>query len=153
MSLAVDEILQDRYQVMAILGEGGVEAPLLGSDVWSSPELDRGVFEGAYYTTQFSYADERPLVRDFADRYRESFGDRPDANAALAYDAATILLTAMERSGSIDDPERVALAIERGDFEGVTGPIAFDPEHNPIKPVYVLRIERGELVHFDTVMP
>ena len=62
---------------------------------WNDPDLvsiARKHVEGAYFTASF-YADSSvDYVREFADRYVETFGAPADDFSASAYDAAKLLL-------------------------------------------------------------
>ncbi len=56
----------------------------------------------------------------------------PDALATLGYDAANLLIAAIEKAGA-DDTTKVADAMAAIEWEGVSGKITFDAQHNPIK--------------------
>jgi branched-chain amino acid transport system substrate-binding protein len=118
---------------------------LLGSDSWDSPELDLATTTGSYFTSHFFLEDNRPLTRQWADAYKAAYAVEPDTLAALGYEAAIILLTAIQQAGGLEI-ETVAKTLEQGRFEGVTGSINFDPQHNPIKPVPVVQIKAGRIV-------
>lgn len=140
-------------QVAGQLREAGIEALLLGGDGWDSPELDRPPVEGGYFTAHFSPADPRPEVQAFVARYEEAYRRPPDALAALGYDAADLILAAMERAGTTDDPIAVARALESGAYLAVTGELAFDHNHNPVKHAVVYRVERDGFVYAETIAP
>ncbi|HMD68323.1 MAG TPA: ABC transporter substrate-binding protein, partial [Chitinivibrionales bacterium] len=76
----------------------------------------------------------------------------PDALASLAYDAAVILLSAIERTGSLD-PDALKEAIRTGSVAGVSGNITFDEKRNPIKSAVILRIQDGKQVFVERVAP
>jgi branched-chain amino acid transport system substrate-binding protein len=64
----------------------------------------------------------------------------PDTLAALGYDAAGLLASAIENTSSLA-PDEVAQTLETMEYEGVTGRWTFDAQHNPLKPVVLYRIE------------
>lgn len=149
--------LPDYYSTVNLIGaqakEKGITATLLGGDGWDSSDLDRAAVEGGYYTNHFSAEDTRPIVTDFVSKYEAKYGAKPDALAALAYDATNILLQAMEQAKSTDDPAKVAAAMEAGTFPVVSGDISYDDAHNPVKAAVVLKVEGGQIIYTDTVAP
>jgi branched-chain amino acid transport system substrate-binding protein len=116
---------------------------LLGSDRWDSDELDLAVTTGSYYTAHFVLEDPRPVVQSWREAYKSIYATEPNTLAALGYDAAMILATAIEQAGSFETT-LVAETLAEGHFSGVTGQISFDGSHNPIKPVPMVRIEAGQ---------
>jgi branched-chain amino acid transport system substrate-binding protein len=132
--------------------EKGITAPFLGSDGWDSPDLDLRATNGSYFTTHFSPDDQRPVVQEFLKKYQARYQAAPDALAVLGYDAANLMLAAIAQAGT-DDPEKVAKALARLKWEGVTGPIQFNAQHNPIKPAAVMQVKDGQVHYLTTVMP
>lgn len=96
-------------------------------------ELQADVF-AALDETDFSvWSGETAIVADGArwNRFREKYaalaGSEPGVAGALAYDAANVLLAAMEQaaqSGQLSR-EAVARALRQTDWDGLSGPIAF----------------------------
>jgi branched-chain amino acid transport system substrate-binding protein len=118
---------------------------LLGSDSWDAPELDLGAVEGSYFTRHFFLDNNRPATQEWADAYKASNAVAPDTLAALGYDAAAILMEAIQQAGTVE-VKRVAETLEQGRFEAVTGPISFDRQHNPVKPVPVVQVKGGQII-------
>ncbi|MEW5959409.1 MAG: ABC transporter substrate-binding protein [Chloroflexota bacterium] len=117
---------------------------LLGSDAWEADALDRRAVAGGYFTTHFVLADPRPIVQTWAEAYQADYAIEPNTLAALGYDAAGLLVEAMVQAGSFE-PTMVAHTLEQITFVGVTGPVRFDRQHNPLKAVPVVRLGEGEL--------
>ncbi len=149
--------LPDYYSTVNLIAaqakEKGITAVMMGGDGWDSPDLDLTVVEGGYYTNHFSPDDTRAVVQDFVKKYKDKYGSTPDALAALAYDAANILLQSMEKAGTTDDPAKVAKAMESGNFSVVSGDISYDAQHNPVKAAVVLQIKDGKVIYVDTISP
>ncbi|MCJ7551450.1 MAG: ABC transporter substrate-binding protein, partial [Anaerolineae bacterium] len=118
-----------------------------------SADLDRSVVEGGFFTNHFSASDPRAIVQDLVSKYEAKYGAAPDALAALAYDAAQILLQSMEAADSTSDAEKVAAAMETGTFPVVSGDISYDQYHNPVKAAVILGVQGGEIVYVDTIAP
>jgi branched-chain amino acid transport system substrate-binding protein len=117
---------------------------LLGSDSWHSPELDLAAAAGSYFTTHFFLEDHQAQTQPWAEAYKAAYAVAPDTLAALGYDAATILLQAIQQAGTLE-VKAVAKTLEEGRFETITGPITFDDQHNPIKPAPVLQVKDGQV--------
>ena len=148
--------LPDYYNKVNLIAqqakEKGIDATLLGGDGWDSPELRVDMVEGGYFSNHYSPADPRPIVQDFVSTYTEKYGREPDSFATLAYDAAKILLQSIAEAG-VDDPTAVKDAMADLSFEGVSGEITFDAQHNPVKKAAVVKIENGQKVFFKFVAP
>ncbi|MCX7038791.1 MAG: ABC transporter substrate-binding protein, partial [Spirochaetes bacterium] len=76
----------------------------------------------------------------------------PDALAALAYDATNILIQAIKDAGA-DDTAKVKVALEKMTFNGVSGKIAFDAQHNPVKSAAILTVKDGKVRFKANVAP
>src|SRR5437764_5222351 len=92
--------------------------PLLGGDGWESPkliEIGGKALEGCFYTNHYFYADPAPVVSNFVQKYKDRYGQIPDALAALGYDAMKTLADAMKRASKLDGPSlRDAIAQTKG---------------------------------------
>lgn len=120
----------------------GLTQPVIGSDGWDSSELDLGVADGTYFTTQYAPEEPLTLVREWSARYQVRYGRSPDALAALSYDAARLLFAAINGAGSAD-PWAIAAYLEDIRYEGVTGSLSFDEQHNPVRTIIILQISEG----------
>jgi branched-chain amino acid transport system substrate-binding protein len=149
-------ILPDYYMVInrvtAQAREKGVGAVFMGGDGWDSAELDKNAAEGAFFTSHFSSLADRPIVRGWVELYQAEFRMPPDGIAALSYDAANMLLAAIEQAGR-DDPAVVKDSLAAIEWDGVTGLIRFDRFHNPLKSVVVMQIHNREAVFVDLIGP
>jgi len=126
-------------QVATRLNELGLtRLTLLGSDAWESEELNLSAAEGSYFPVHFSPENEQ--TQSWVQIYKSTYATAPNTLAALGYDAANILVNSIEQTGS-NEPEIIAKTLEQGEFEGVTGPITFEPNHNPLKPIPFLFIQ------------
>lgn len=123
---------------------------LLGSDSWASDKLDLAATTGSYFPIHFSPEANRPLAERWRDRYKSIYAIEPSTLAALGYDAANILIKAIEQSGTLQ-PQQVAKTMKHSRYEGVTGQITFDHQHNPIKPVPFVRVVDGRYIYITSV--
>ena len=131
----------------------GLGATLLGSDVWSSRLLaDKPSLQGAFAIQHWhpEAANSWPAAQKFVATWQRDHGLLPGPIAALTYDAASLLITALETGSA---PERHALREALAkiyDFPGVTGTISFrGTEGDPRKSVLVGRYEAGQVVLVD----
>jgi branched-chain amino acid transport system substrate-binding protein len=147
----------DYYNIANLIGsqarQRGLSMAMIGADGWDSSSLDKNALDGGYFTTQFSRDDPRPVAQDWIKRYQAKYGSQPDAIAALAYDAANLLYTAIKEANS-DDPAKVkdVLAAVK-DYQGVSGQISFDAAHNPVKSAVMLQVKDGQIKYVETVAP
>lgn len=121
---------------------------LLGGDGWTGLAVDTADAEGVYVGAPFSADDPRPEVQRFVTAFRERFGVTPDHNASLSYDATKLLVAAARRAGRNRKGIRDYLAglDSRTAFKGVSGPIRFGADGDPIGTgILITRIQRGAL--------
>lgn len=136
--------------------ELGITVPFVGGDGWDSaklPELAGAANLNNTYFVNHMWADD-PATKPFVDAYKAKFNAEPDALAALGYDAAKMLIAAIEKAGSTD-PEKLRTALENTkDFKGVTGVITVDPAtHNPVKSAVIIQMVDGKKTLLTHVNP
>ncbi len=143
--------------------ELGLEVPLLGGDGWVSDrllEIAQDALNGSYFVNHYWQQDPNPAIQKFVKEYRARYNATPDGLAALGYDAAGVLTSALDRLRQEDPSAFKALSGERGekqkaaraklrdiiastkDFPGVTGRISLDASRNAVKPAVFLGIEK-----------
>jgi branched-chain amino acid transport system substrate-binding protein len=128
------------------------EILLLGSDSWESTDLDLAAVENSFFPVHYSPAVDRPLVRQWVESYKSANSVEPNTLAALGYDAANILAGAIDQANTLE-PMAIAHIMEQTEFEGITGPIRFDPAHNPVKPVPFVQIRDQRLKYLISITP
>ena len=127
----------------------GLVSDFMGGDGWAGVVLDTAISEGAYVGTPFSAADQRPEAQQFVAAFRAKYGLTPDGNAALGYDATMLLAKAIDARGADRKGLRDWLASIPADkaHPGVTGPIRFGPDGDPVGKGFVMtQLQRGTLV-------
>ena len=130
----------------------GLSQTVLGSDGWDSPALNFQDLEGSYFTTHYFPREPRSEVQAWIQRYEARYLVPPDALATMAYDAANILLSAMQMAGTTM-PTEVAKTMETMTFDAVSGQMTFDALHNPVKGVLILQIRGGQVIYVARLMP
>lgn len=116
---------------------------LMGTETWDDPRLDLAVLSGSYFTVQYSPSAPNQQAQEWAEAYLAAYALQADALAALGYDAANLLASALQEAGSVSAPD-AARAMEISEYNGVTGRWRFDSQHNPLKDVVVLGVEDGQ---------
>jgi len=155
-----DVIFLDAYYsaaaLMAKQARGlGITVPFVGADGWDSAEFSKlggEAVEGGYFCNHYSPEDPRPIVQNFVKKYTETYGATPDALATLAYDAALILIDALQRAGSTDGAA-IRDAISATDLECVSGQITFDEYGDPLKKAAIIKVQDGKFVFQKFVQP
>ena len=160
--------------------EIGITIPILGGDGWDSPELfalGGPALNNTFFSNHYSTEDESPAVQNFVHAYEERFKAKPDALAALGYDAAQFLVASLRKVAEGDaesfahlvgtapgDPKgreardaartklRDTMAGIR-DLRGVTGSIAMDEQRNAVKPAVVLAVSENGYRYVTTIEP
>ena len=59
----------------------------------------------------------------------------------------------MEKAGGLDGDKITRALSATKDFPGVTGMFTMGPDHNPIKGVTVIKVEKGQFVYQTTINP
>ncbi len=151
--------IPDYYSVVALIAKQvkdvNLKAVLLGTDGWDSVHSvveDPSLIEGAFFCNHYSPDDTDPEVQNFITKYKETYGSEPNAFAALGYDAAKLIINAIETAGTTDK-EAVVEALKNTDISAVTGSIKFDEERNPIKSVSILQIQNGQYKMYEKLNP
>lgn len=135
----------------------GITCPILSGDAADTPELavmaGKEYVEGLTYTSAFSSESTVPAAVEFVNAYKEAYGEVPNSNAVLAYEAAELLLEAVRTADKVDRKGiRDALAAIQ-DFEVPSGTISFDENRNPIKGAVVLQFQDGVSKFITSVNP
>jgi branched-chain amino acid transport system substrate-binding protein len=129
--------------------------PLVGGDGWESPELLKlagADIDNSYFVGHFAVDDPRPIVKTFVASYEKVYGQKPDALAALGYDAANLLVAAMKRSKSLQGADLAAAIASTKNFAGVTGTITFD-KRRTVKSAVAMKIAKGKVAYSSTIAP
>ncbi len=122
----------------------GLKAVFIGGDGWDSPKLAEiagPALNGNYMSNHYTTDDKDPRVQEFIKKYQAKFNEVPDGLAALGYDAALVLVDALNRAPDFSKKSiRDALAQTKS-FAGVTGVITMDHNRNASKPAVVVQAQ------------
>ncbi len=135
----------------------GYKGTLLGGDAWDAPELIQiagTAAEGLTFSTHYDPAGAvTPASKTFVDLYKAKFDKDPNAFAALGYDAYMLMLDAITRAGSTDGKAIRDQIAATKNFEGVTGYISIDENHDAVKDAVIKTVKDGKFVFVTTVAP
>lgn len=138
--------------------ELGIKAVLLGGDGWDSPklfEIGQNAVQGAYFSTHYASESPNPATQKFIADFKAKFNSVPDGLAASGYDAARILIAAMERvvdGGAPLTPAAIRDELAKTkDFDGATGKITINAERNADKDAFIVQVH-GKDLKFVTVL-
>jgi branched-chain amino acid transport system substrate-binding protein len=132
----------------------GIKAILLGGDGWDSPklfEIGQEAINGSYFSNHYASESPVPATQEFIKKFKERYHEDPDGLSAAGYDAARILMNAMEAA-----PELTSTAIRNSlaatkDFDGATGKITINADRNADKDAFIVKVE-GKLMKFVTLL-
>ncbi|MCR8967703.1 ABC transporter substrate-binding protein [Streptococcus zalophi] len=123
----------------------GISQPIVGPDGFGDEKFvelaGNDATKDVYYLSGFS-SEISDTATGFIEKYKAKYGEEPSMFAALAYDAVYMVAKATEGAKSSKDiAENLA---KLSDFEGVTGSITIDENHNPVKSVVMIGLKDGK---------
>ncbi len=134
----------DAALILAQAKEIGLDVKFYGGDGISDINVniaDMSLLTNMVYTDHFTNEVPGEIVSKFLADYQAEYGKKPSiAFTATGYDAALVLLSAIEAAGTTEK-EAVVAAIKNSSITGVTGPIAFDDHNDPIKNVFIITFD------------
>lgn len=163
-ALAVEDIITnacdpaDLDRIKKTTGKDDLKTvTLLGANQWNSPTGPDGVPELIARAGKFVncsvfvdgfYSDsERPATRRFVKQYKDRYRDAPAPGLLEAYgfDSAKMLRQLIDQQRPASR-EALRSALERlHNFDGATGVTSFNAQREAVKPLFFLRIEKGQI--------
>jgi branched-chain amino acid transport system substrate-binding protein len=90
--------------------------------------------------------------KEIAKKYRAKYGVDPDINAVTSYEAAQIVITAIERAG-VKDRNIILNEIAKTNYSGVFGPTSFDSNGDTTLPVLSGNVIKDGVFEFVKILP
>lgn len=149
--------------ILKQLNKGGWDKPVMGGDAWESSDLMEkcgDLCKGLFFSAHFAAYGAKGKAKEFIDAYSAKYNTQPDGYAALGYDAANLLITAISQLDSINpnlftarnDVSKKLAAIKQ--FEGVSGSLNMSDSGDPTKSAVIIRItEDGQFEAYATENP
>lgn len=131
--------------------QAGINVPIVGSDGMADPKLAQIAGNNnaskIYYTTPFSddVAKANPTAVKFMNKYKAKYNQDAPTFSALAYDSVYMIKQAIESEKSADSVKIAKGLAKIKNFDGVTGNITMDKEHNPEKPIAIEELTKGKV--------
>lgn len=101
--------------------------------------------EGVETSFAFSEDNDAPSFQRFQTEYAARFGFKPNFAAAFAYEAVSVLASALERTGGRAEGLRAALTADV-EHTGVIGPFRMDPDGDVRRPAFIIAVQNGRIV-------
>jgi len=117
----------------------------LGADGWDVPELFQVLQEDTgnlYFSTHYFMTES---IQEFTELYKEKYGKDPNAFSSLGFDAINLLLFAISEAEGLRPGDVQNSLSNITTFEGVTGSFKYDHKRDPIKDIFILRLQKGKL--------
>ncbi|MGI6633655.1 MAG: ABC transporter substrate-binding protein [Christensenellales bacterium] len=135
----------DAAMILAQAKEIGLDVNFYGGDGISDIVdlvTDKSLLTQLVYPDHFSAESENEKARAFVEAYQQEYGKLPTISfAATGYDAAVVLLSAIEAAGNTDK-QAIVDAIKATDLVAVSGRIVFDDHNDPTsKSAYLLTFD------------
>ncbi len=126
-----------------MMGDGGYTPKM--------PELAGAAAEGMYASLPGVPLDKMPGGRDFAQRYEAKFKQQIQLYAPYCYDAANVMIVAMQKAGSAESAKYLP-ELAKISYDGVTSKISFD-EKGDLKggAITMYQVQQGKWVPFETM--
>ncbi|MCC6278126.1 MAG: ABC transporter substrate-binding protein [Oligoflexia bacterium] len=151
-------LIARQVRALGIVDAKGNKTVLMGGDGWDSSklyEIGKDAIKGGFFSNHYTTDSEDPRAKTFIEAFKKAYKSTsaPDGLAALGYDAARVLVDAMNRSPSLSPADiRDALATVK-DFPGVTGTITMDANRNPTKSAVVVEVVGDSNKFVTTINP
>jgi len=132
-------------KLLAELRKLPVDVPVLGPASLATPDFARRAeglgFDEVVAAAAFAWRDGDPGLEDFYRRYRARTGKEPHPFAVFGYDAANMLIKAIEKAGLSRAEIRNALA--GMEYNGLAGRFRFDSLGGNVMEPVLVRLQAG----------
>ncbi len=128
-ALVIAGTAEDAKWIVPAARRAGHGGPIVGADGLLGIEGFGAGVDGTYLSAAFFADSPSEEARRFVQAYAERWGELPNADGALAYDAARVVLRALEEGGLSRRAVRdyvAGIGTTHPAFPGVTGEIRFD---------------------------
>lgn len=157
---------QYAHEIPAIIEQArarGWNKPILGGDAWESSDLMEKCGDkckGLFFSSHFGAVGAKGKTQTFVEQYKAKYNQLPIGYAALGYDAASLMLTAIGRLDGLKPnllDNRAALKDQLAGikgFEGVSGTLDMNVGGDPAKSAVIIKInDKGEFESYKVENP
>jgi branched-chain amino acid transport system substrate-binding protein len=128
----------------------------LGGDGWDSPklsEIGKKAIDGAYFSNHYSTESTDPAALEFMKKFKAKYNKAPDGLSAAGYDAAQVLIKALESTGELSGKALRDQIAKVTNFAGATGNITINDKRNATKSAVVVKVSGVDNKFVTTVSP
>jgi len=131
--------------------QAGINVPIIGTDGMADPKLAQIAgnqnSNKIYYTTPFSTkaSESNPVAKKFMADYQKKYHTEAPTFSALAYDSVNMIKQAIEDEKSADSTKIAEGLSKIKNFDGVTGKITINKQHDPEKPIAIEQLTNGKV--------
>ena len=146
----------DTARVIHAFRKDGLHPTFLGGDAWESVNLTNLIpdLDNAFYTTAYARDIPSEANRDFVKRYRAKYHAEPTFNAAMGYGAVLMLAELLEKTEPPWTVDKLRKTLRTATFNDFTGqPLRFDQNGNALRPVVIMKFNKGKRTFFKMIRP
>jgi branched-chain amino acid transport system substrate-binding protein len=138
--------------ILRQMKELAVKTQILSTPLFEDPailEKAKGEAEGAIYAYygEYNAQSSNEKTRNFVNAFKKKHGKEPSYYSALAYDAASIMIAAIEKNSSSSQAIANSLISTRN-FPGITGNTSFNSDGDVTKPILLKKVDNGKFKFF-----
>lgn len=137
--------------------ELGLEMELFGEMSWDNPLLPElagaEVLEGTHFVSLFAVDSSDPIAQKFVKAFQEKYDTNPNTQATMNYDSVMILVDALKRCGTAEDPAAFRDAIAATEIDLPSGHLVFDENRDPQKNANVMVYKDGQAAYVTSIAP
>ena len=148
--------ITQQVRALPLVNAAGEPTLLLGTDTWDNPILldnEDAEIEGSFFSGHFSAATDKPSGKAFVEAYQAAYGELPLGGHGVSYDAAKVMLAAIERAGSFEGEAIRAQLAATKDYVGATDIAGYDANRHPTKSAVIFTITDGEKRFYKQIAP
>ncbi len=123
--------------------QSGLDLPVFGPAFSFDQGILKAVGEaalGVKNTSQWSKDLDNRANQAFVTAFQEEYGRLPSLYASQGYDAANLILAALDQAGGIGDKAAFRAALKAAEFASVRGKFRFDSNQHPVQDIYVREV-------------
>ncbi len=153
-AVALCGTVTDTSLIIAQMKKLGIEAFKIGhTSLYSSNTFEiagKDAMEGVACISVYISTNPDEKIQTFVKKYQDAYDATPDSFAALAYDMtytfATAAKDAMDANDGEVDRDSLKDALAEVNYEGITGTVNFNEDHDWVRDYMTLVVKDGEFV-------
>lgn len=134
-----------------------MDIQIMGEMSWDNPNIPEltgnEAIEGCYFISLYAADSTDPVSQAFTEAFRAKYDKEPNTQSTMSYDCVQILVDALKRCGTVDDPEAFRDAIAATDMDLPSGHLVYDENRNPQKSANIMVYRDGVPVYVDSIAP